>query len=104
MDYWEQLSRRKAGMVYDVIDNSGGFYKCPVEKPFRSNMNVCFKVDTPEIEKAFLAGCEKANLLGLEGHRSVGGMRASLYTGMTLEGTAALVEYMKEFAMTHSQQ
>jgi len=104
MHYWHDLCNKKASMVYDVINGSSGFFKCPVETPFRSNTNICFKMESPSLEKAFLAGCDKAHLHGLEGHRSVGGMRASIFTGMTLEGVVALADYMKEFQQSYEDK
>lgn len=91
---------RKAQAVYDAIDDSDGFYRNPVDPGARSKMNVVFRLPSPEREHAFLAGAAERGLVGLQGHRSVGGIRASLYNAMPEEGVAALVEYMRRFART----
>ncbi|NGY06185.1 3-phosphoserine/phosphohydroxythreonine transaminase [Solimonas terrae] len=87
----------KAALLYDYID-SQDFYRNPVAKADRSRMNVPFTLANPELDAEFLKGAKAAELSGLKGHRSVGGMRASLYNAMTLEGVRQLVDYMKEFA------
>lgn len=91
----------KAQRLYDAIDASS-FYTNPVEKRSRSAMNVPFTLADPELDKAFLAGAEAAGLKNLRGHRSVGGMRASIYNAMTDEGITALIEYMAEFERTRA--
>ncbi|MET0379411.1 MAG: 3-phosphoserine/phosphohydroxythreonine transaminase [Spongiibacteraceae bacterium] len=93
----EKVNRRKAGKLYDYIDNSG-FYRNPVEKQSRSLMNVPFMVADEKLEKPFLAGADEAGLLNLAGHRSVGGMRASLYNAVSEAAVDALIVYMKDFA------
>ena len=94
----EKLNAEKAALVYQAIDGSGGFYRSPVDKAVRSTMNVVWRLPSEELEKAFVAESEKAGMLGLKGHRSVGGCRASLYNGMPLEGAKALAALMKDFA------
>jgi len=94
----EKLNAQKAGLIYQAIDGSGGYYRSPVDKPARSTMNVVFRLPTEELEKSFVAESEKAGMLGLKGHRSVGGCRASLYNGLPLEGAKALAALMKDFA------
>jgi len=94
----EKLNAEKAGLIYQAIDGSGGFYRCPVDKAVRSTMNVVWRLPSEELEKAFVAESEKAGMLGLKGHRSVGGCRASLYNGLPLEGARALAALMKDFA------
>jgi phosphoserine aminotransferase len=89
-------NRAKAGMLYAAIDGSP-FYSNPVAKECRSWMNVPFRLAKPELEKPFLAEAEAAGLVHLAGHRAVGGMRASLYNAMPLEGVAALVDFMRDF-------
>jgi phosphoserine aminotransferase len=89
-------NRAKAEALYQAIDESG-FYKNPVSKHARSWMNVPFTLSRPELDKIFLAEAHAAGLTNLEGHRSVGGMRASLYNAMSLEGVQALIGFMKEF-------
>jgi len=97
--HWEELSAKKSGMIYDVIDASDGFFCCPVEKSARSRMNLPFTINGGDeaMEKKFLDGAKKEKLFTLAGHRSVGGCRASLYNGMPLEGVETLRTYMKSF-------
>ncbi|MEQ1438166.1 3-phosphoserine/phosphohydroxythreonine transaminase [Fontimonas sp. SYSU GA230001] len=94
-----ERNARKAALLYDYID-SQSFYRNPVRKEHRSRMNVPFTLANAELDADFLKGAKAAGLSGLKGHRSVGGMRASIYNAMTLEGVQALVDYMKEFART----
>jgi phosphoserine aminotransferase len=89
-------NRAKAEMLYGAIDASG-FYSNPVARDCRSWMNVTFGLAKPELEKTFLGEAEVAGLANLAGHRAVGGMRASLYNAMPVEGVAALVEFMRDF-------
>jgi phosphoserine aminotransferase len=96
----ERLNRAKAGKLYDAIDGSG-FYRNSVDPDCRSWMNVTFTLARPELDQAFLEGAKAADLMGLAGHRSVGGMRASIYNAMTLAGVEALIAYMREFERTH---
>ena len=93
----EKINRRKAEKLYGYIDASG-FYRNPVEKPSRSLMNVPFVLADEKFDKPFLAGAEAAGLLNLAGHRSVGGMRASIYNAVTEEAVDTLIDYMKDFA------
>ncbi len=90
------LNQRKAGRLYQAIDESS-FYSNPVAKPYRSWMNVPFTLARPELDGEFLKQAEKAGLTNLKGHRSVGGMRASIYNAMTEQGVIALVDFMAEF-------
>jgi phosphoserine aminotransferase len=92
----EQLNRAKAEALYAAIDSSG-FYRNPVAKDCRSWMNVPFTLARPELDKPFLAEAQAAGLTNLEGHRSVGGMRASIYNAMPLAGVQALISFMKDF-------
>jgi phosphoserine aminotransferase len=92
-----ERNRAKAAKLYAAIDASG-FYRNPVEPACRSWMNVPFILAKPELDKSFLAEAGKAGLTNLEGHRSVGGMRASLYNAMPAAGVDALVDFMREFA------
>ncbi|HEY0974095.1 MAG TPA: 3-phosphoserine/phosphohydroxythreonine transaminase [Solimonas sp.] len=94
-----ELNARKSGLLYDYID-AQDFYRNPVKKENRSRMNVPFTLANAELDADFLKGAKAAGLSGLKGHRSVGGMRASIYNAMTLEGVQQLVDYMKEFART----
>ena len=92
----ETLNREKAQALYSAIDQSG-FYSNPVAKDCRSWMNIPFTLAHPELDKTFLAQAQAAGLTNLSGHRSVGGMRASIYNAMPLAGVQALISFMKEF-------
>ena len=92
----EAVNRRKAAKLYAVIDASN-FYVAPVAEADRSIMNVPFTLAEPSLDDAFLAGAEQRRLLNLRGHRSVGGMRASLYNAVTEQAVDALIDYMTEF-------
>ncbi|HEX7381396.1 MAG TPA: 3-phosphoserine/phosphohydroxythreonine transaminase [Nevskiaceae bacterium] len=94
------VNARKSGQLYDYID-SEAFYVNPVDKTARSRMNVVFTLADAARDADFLAGAKRAGLVGLKGHRSVGGMRASLYNAVPEEAVKTLVEYMREFARTH---
>ena len=89
----------KAQRLYGAIDASD-FYANPVEKRSRSRMNIPFTLADPALDADFLAGAEAAGLTNLKGHRSVGGMRASIYNAMDMDGVAALIDYMTEFERT----
>jgi phosphoserine aminotransferase len=93
----EKINRRKAEKLYGYIDNSG-FYRNPVEVQSRSLMNIPFVLADEKFDKLFLSGAEQANLLNLAGHRSVGGMRASIYNAVPEAAVDALIAYMKDFA------
>lgn len=97
LEAMEVLNRRKAEKLYGYIDNSD-FYANPVEVPSRSLMNIPFTLADAALDKAFLAGAEEAGLLNLKGHRSVGGMRASVYNAVPEAAVDALIDYMKDFA------
>ncbi len=92
----ERQNRAKAAALYAAIDESG-FYRNPVARECRSWMNVPFTLARPELDRTFLSEAQAAGLTNLEGHRSVGGMRASLYNAMPLAGVQALIGFMKEF-------
>ncbi|HWA77827.1 MAG TPA: 3-phosphoserine/phosphohydroxythreonine transaminase [Polyangiaceae bacterium] len=93
----EKVNREKAKLLYDVIDQRSDFYSCPVEKDARSTMNVVFTLKTPELEAEFLAEAQKRGMVGLKGHRSVGGMRASIYNAVPLEAVKSLADFMRGF-------
>jgi phosphoserine aminotransferase len=95
-----KLNQAKAEKLYAAIDSSS-FYRNPVAKEARSWMNVPFTLAKPELDKTFIEEAKKAGLVTLEGHRSVGGMRASIYNAMPMEGVDALVSFMKEFERKH---
>lgn len=101
LEAMEVLNRRKAEKLYSYIDASG-FYSNPVEVASRSLMNIPFVLADASLDKAFLAGAEEAGLLNLKGHRSVGGMRASVYNAVPEEAVDALIAYMKTFAEQNS--
>ena len=86
----------KATLLYGALDATG-FYRCPVDRPYRSRMNVPFRLPDERLDKPFLAGAEERGLMQLKGHRSVGGMRASIYNAMPLAGVTALVDWLREF-------
>ena len=96
----EAHNRAKAALLYDLLDASA-FYTSPVARDDRSLMNVPFKLPNESLDEAFLKGAQARQMLQLKGHRSVGGMRASIYNAMPIEGVQALVSYMKEFEATH---
>jgi phosphoserine aminotransferase len=90
----------KAALVYGAIDQSGGFYTGHAKPESRSMMNVTFNLPSEDLDKAFAKQAEAQGLSGVKGHRSLGGIRASLYNAFPLEGAAALVEFMREFQRT----
>ncbi|OHD10718.1 MAG: phosphoserine transaminase [Spirochaetes bacterium GWB1_36_13] len=94
----EERNQKKAGMVYDAMDNSNGFYKGHAEKDARSLMNVTFVLAKKELDDVFAKEAAAAGLVGLKGHRSVGGMRASIYNAMPVEGCEKLAQFMNDFA------
>jgi phosphoserine aminotransferase len=96
-----ERNRAKAALIYDFLDAGSGFYKSPVQKDSRSLMNVPFKLADEALDGAFLKGAEARGMVQLKGHRSVGGMRASIYNAMPVEGVKALVAYMAEFEKSH---
>ncbi len=96
----EAHNRAKAALLYDHLDQSR-FFSNPVAKADRSLMNVPFKLKDPALDDAFLKGAVARGMVQLKGHRSVGGMRASIYNAMPVEGVVALVDYLKEFEAQH---
>ncbi|CAB1369966.1 3-phosphoserine/phosphohydroxythreonine transaminase [Denitratisoma oestradiolicum] len=92
----EKKNIEKANLLYDFLDNSQ-FFKNPVKREDRSRMNIPFTLKDESFDEAFLKGAKERNMIQLKGHRSVGGMRASIYNAMPVEGVQALVAYMKEF-------
>ena len=93
-------NRRKAGLLYDFLDRSG-YYRAPVARDCRSLMNVTFFLPDPALDAAFVRGADERGLVQLKGHRIVGGMRASIYNAMPIEGVQALVDYLKDFEARH---
>ncbi len=100
----DRLNKAKAKILYDTIDNSQGFYMCHAKKDSRSLMNVSFNIKNKnsQLETELLKEAETANMIGLKGHRSIGGLRASIYNAMTLEGVEALAKLMQDFAKKHA--
>jgi phosphoserine aminotransferase len=92
------FNKEKAALLYDTIDNSDGYYKGHAEKEYRSIMNVPFRLPSEELDKKFESEAKAAGLIMLSGHRSVGGLRASIYNAMPREGVVALCEFMRAFA------
>ena len=91
------INCEKAALLYDLIDDSHGFYQGHAQADSRSQMNVVFRLSSEEQTKRFLAGAESIDLYSLKGHRSVGGIRASIYNAMPREGVETLARFMKEF-------
>lgn len=104
-DAMENLNKQKSSMIYDIINSSNEFYWCPVDISCRSRMNVPFRVGNKQgdnaLETKFLDGASKRGMISLKGHRSVGGIRASLYNAVTIEDAQALANYMKDFLKEH---
>jgi phosphoserine aminotransferase len=93
-----KLATERSQILYDAIERSAGFYRCPVPKACRSKMNVVFRLKTEELEAKFLEVAKQHKMEGLKGHRSVGGCRASIYNAMPVNGAKALAQLMDEFA------
>ena len=94
----EKRATERSSMVYEVIDGSDGFYRSPVAAGDRSHTNVVFRLGSEELEARFLAEAEAADLVNLKGHRSVGGIRASIYNALPTDSVMALVDHMTSFA------
>lgn len=93
-----ERNEQKARTLYDVIDQSGGYYKGHAEADSRSRMNVTFRLPSEQLEKRFVADAQAAGMIGLAGHRSVGGVRASIYNAVGLDACQTLASFMKDFA------
>ena len=96
----EKVNIEKAGLLYGLLDDSD-FYRPTAQAESRSRMNVTFTTPTPELDAEFVAEAAKAGMVNLKGHRVVGGIRASIYNAMPIEGVKTLVEFMKRFEMEH---
>lgn len=92
-----KINKEKSDMLYDLIDSSNGYYVNPVEKGSRSKMNVVFRLPNEDLEAKFVKESQAAGMSNLKGHRSVGGIRASIYNAMPVDGIKYLVEFMKKF-------
>lgn len=100
---WAQAAAtERSGILHRCLDDSEGFYRSPVDPRFRSSMNVVFRLPTEDLEKRFVSEASAAGLSGLKGHRSVGGIRASIYNAMPVAGVEALANFMADFRNAHS--
>ncbi|MBM3350286.1 MAG: 3-phosphoserine/phosphohydroxythreonine transaminase [Betaproteobacteria bacterium] len=97
----EQNSLRRSSSLYQVIDDSNGFYCCPIQHGHRSHMNICFSTTNDTLAPVFLSEATSEGLMYLKGHPVMGGMRASLYNAMPDTGVMALIEFMRSFAEAH---
>lgn len=103
-----QLAENKANLVYETIDHSNGFYTNSIENNVRSRVNIPLRIVTngtvnEKLESVFLSEAVKSNLIELKGHRAVGGIRISLYNGISLEETNQLVQFMRTFQQNNKQ-
>ncbi|MEY4587686.1 MAG: Phosphoserine aminotransferase [Pseudomonadota bacterium] len=96
----EKQNIKKAELLYNYIDSSD-FYSNPIDIKYRSRMNVPFRIQNEDLHASFVTGAENLGMIGLKGHRLVGGIRASIYNAMPIEGVQALVDYMKDFEKSH---
>ena len=103
LDQVETYNQDKAAVLYDAIDNSDGFYIPHANPDCRSIMNITFRCQTDDLDKAFISAAEAAGFTTLAGHRKIKGMRASIYNAMPAEGCAQLAAFMKAFAHEHTQ-
>jgi phosphoserine aminotransferase len=98
----EARNARKAAMLYGAIDENAGFFRCPVEKGSRSTMNVVFRLPSEALEEKFVSEAKKAaGIVGIKGHRSVGGIRISMYNAVDPGSVETLVGFMRDFAKTN---
>lgn len=97
-----KINEEKARILYQAIDNSDGFYRGPVEKDSRSQMNVVFRLKTPEMEELFVKEAKANNIIGVKGHRSTGGIRFSIYNANLVENVKTAVDFMEDFRRKHS--
>ncbi len=93
----DAINRSKAAVLYRLLDDSDGFYRGRAEAKDRSLMNVAFNLASPDLEKRFIAEALAAGFSGLEGHRAIGGIRASIYNGLTLAAVEELAGFMEDF-------
>jgi phosphoserine aminotransferase len=102
-----QLSDKKSTLVYELIDQSNGFYTNVIDRKYRSRVNIPLRIVTngtpnDKLESLFINEAIKSNMIELKGHRAVGGIRISLYNGVTLEETTKLVDFMRTFQKNNS--
>lgn len=102
LDVMEKVNQQKAELLYKCIDESSGFYKGHAEKDSRSLMNITFNLETEELEKMLVTEATAAGFNGVKGHRSIGGLRASIYNAFPKKGVEDLVDFMKKFQAKHS--
>ncbi len=93
-----ELAEKKSSILYDTMEQSNGYYSCPVDESSRSKMNIVFRLPNEDLEKKFIEEAKNVGMIGLKGHRSVGGCRASIYNSMPPGGVTALRDFMKNFA------
>jgi phosphoserine aminotransferase len=98
----ERWNREKARLIYGALEAHPEFYRCPVEPGSRSAMNAVFRLPSPQLEDEFVAQAARQRMIGLKGHRSVGGIRVSLYNAVPVEWARALAEFMNDFARTRA--
>ncbi len=98
------INQKKAQLLYDYLDKNAHFYRGYAQKPYRSMMNITFKLPNAHLEDQFLQASHQAGLTGLKGHRSLGGIRASLYNGVTVEAVEYLIQFMQHFYERHSER
>jgi phosphoserine aminotransferase len=94
----EAWNREKAELLYGTMDKLGSFYRCPTEKDSRSVMNIVFRLPSEALEEKFVSEAKKAKMIGLKGHRSVGGIRVSAYNAVTVDNIKTLTSFMESFA------
>lgn len=104
VEYFEKINAEKASLIYKTIDASGGFYLNDVPSHSRSRMNVVFTLAKEDMTSAFLIGAQERGLLNLKGHRSAGGIRASIYNAMPIEGVKALCDWMVDFQKQNTKK
>jgi phosphoserine aminotransferase len=97
LEQLEKWNREKGALLYGCLDTHAGFFQAPVERESRSYMNVVFRLPSPELEERFVAEAKQAGMVGLKGHRSVGGIRVSIYNAVSVEDVEVLVSLMGEF-------
>jgi len=102
VDAMQERANEKSALIYHAIEESNGFYRSPVDPLYRSKMNIVFRLPTPELEAEFVSEAEKIGMLGLKGHRSVGGCRASVYNALPKDDVVFIRNFMRTFAASKS--
>ncbi|MBL8915587.1 MAG: aminotransferase class V-fold PLP-dependent enzyme, partial [Archangium sp.] len=97
----EKRNRQKADLLYGALERLSGFYKAPVEKASRSVMNIVFRTPSEALDGTFVTEAKKANMIGLKGHRTTGGIRVSAYNAVSVQDIEVLVSFMEQFAKSH---